>query len=117
MQYFIDAGAVGLHVDGRHVGTVEQGEFFGEGALPTIRGLVDAALRQDPHTPSTPILRASGGPAAPDISLPLLRREPSGILRTKEARAQGQCRCLELTVTDILSVFKDELAGLTTALR
>ena len=98
-QYFIDAGAVTVEIDGRHVGIVGEGEFVGEAFLATVRSLLLENTR-DPAIKGT--LQAAG---------------PQAVLRTTKVQAQGQCRLLELHVKDIFVVFKGDHARLAAVIR
>lgn len=101
MQYFVDSGQVSVSAHGQEFGKVGEEEFVGEAFLATLRSL---------------LLEIVTDPALKD-QLQAVGPQAFYILRSTKVQASGPCRCLELSVKDILAVFKDDHAGLAAAFR
>ena len=100
-QYFIDAGKVTMSVNSVVVHTLDEGEFFGEGAfIATVANLLGDAQREQ--------LMGALGLEGDDMLQ---------ALRSSTIKVEQSCRCLELNVKGFLASFKDDFDGLYAAVR
>jgi CRP-like cAMP-binding protein len=101
-QYFIDSGRATVLIDGKEVGVVEEGQFFGEFAfVATLRNL----LKEDAE--SSVLLETLG----------LANTGALEVMRMAAVKAVVQCRCMELNVKNFLVAFQNDVGGLVSAMR
>ena len=101
MQYFIDTGCATVSINGKAVGSVKEGQFFGEIAfIATVSNL----LIEDSE--NSMLLEALG----------LAHSGALEVMRTASVKADLQCRCLEINVKNFLVAFQNDLPGLASAM-
>lgn len=91
MQYFLDTGNATAYVDNEAVNHFGPGEFFGELAFIATVG----KLMEEPKKAGAAMHTR----------------------RSATVRAMENCRCLELSVRDFISVFEGDVVALGNALR
>ena len=93
-QYFLDAGQTTAFLDNEAVNHFGPGQFFGEVAFISTAGNLMDAMNGENVNPGTMQSR-----------------------RSASVRAMENCRCLELSVKDFVSIFEGDIVALGNALR
>ena len=103
-QYFVDSGTATAQQNGKIVGRVLEGDFFGELAfISTFCTMLDDGAQGGDYNQLVEMLGLAG-------------RETLAMVRTASVIAKTACRCLELTLRDFVWAFKCDMQGMAATL-